>query len=139
MWGVISLKIRAQKNESWIEAISLSYTLLEVELRLLLSSKASNSGRPVPIEKINKQKHLMDLANLAKRKGFIGADIWKTIRDFNDVRNRAIHGYITGEVSYSELREPALTATEVIGAVQDRWLPIEWGQEERTLPTEENL
>lgn len=129
MWELIKRMITAGRKESWIEAISLSYTL-EVELRFLLSSRAGKTGIPIPSEIIDKQKFLMALANLAKDKGFIDESIWKKIQEFNDIRRKAIHRLAQGEISYEELKEPALKSHKIIGEIQDRWLPMKWGPEE---------
>ncbi|MBE3143959.1 MAG: hypothetical protein IMZ61_08555 [Planctomycetes bacterium] len=131
MWKLIKLKIRAQKKESWIEAISLSYTLLEIELRLLLSSKKGASGIPVPPEEIYKQQYLKDLAKVAREKGFIDDTLWGKIIEFNDIRRKAIHRFALGEISYEDLKGPALESTEIMGEIQNCWGgPVKWGPEE---------
>ena len=131
MWDLIKRRISAQKNGFWLESISLSYILLEIELRLLLSSKAGTSGIPIPPRKINNQNYLMKLANLAKDNGFIDETIWKRTKDFNEARRKAIHGLAQGEISYSELKEPALSTGNLIFDIQSRWLPITFGPEEK--------
>ena len=73
----------------------------------------------------------MNLANLAKDNGFIDETIWDRIRAFNCTRIKAIHGLAQGEISYDELKEPALTAGELIYDIQSRWLPITFGLEEK--------
>lgn len=130
LWELIQRMISAEKKESWIEAISHMYTMLEVGLRFLLSSEAGASGVPIPPEKIDRQRFLMELANLAKDKGFIDELIWKKIQEFNDIRKKAIHGLAKGEIKYEGLKEPALKSIKLYGDIQNCWLKIEWGPEE---------
>lgn len=106
MWEIIKLNGKARKNGFWLESLSLSYVLLEVELRLLLTSKVGKDGIPISLEKIEKQQYLMQLANLAKDNKFLDEDTWRRIKEFNDVRKEAIHGLIRGEISYAELETP---------------------------------
>jgi hypothetical protein len=131
MWELIKRVISAGKKESWLEAISLSYTLLEVNLRLLLSSKAGRDRAPIPPEVIGKQKYLMDLANLARKKEFIDDTLLGKIQKFNDIRNKAIHRLAHGEISYEDLREPAMESHKIMGEIQGCYLTLKWGPEER--------
>ena len=131
MWDLIKLKIRAQKNGFWIEALDLSYILLEIELRLLLSSKAGNKGRPIDAEKIDKQEYLMSLANLAKDRDFIDKDTWDKLQDFNDVRRKTIHKLAQGEITYDQLAEPVSEVTKIVHVLQEQWLPIKIGKVEK--------
>ncbi len=130
MGKLISLNIRANRNEYWIEAISLAYTLLEIELRLLLSSKAGASGVPVSPKTIYKQQYLKELAKLAKEKGFIDENLCEKILEFNNIRRKMIHRFALGEISYEELKGPALECHKIMGDIQNCWLPITWGPEE---------
>ena len=130
MWEIIKLELKAKKNGFWLESLSLSYILLEARLRFLLKSKAGKDGIPLPSHKIDKQKYLMSLANLARDHEFINHEIWSKIREFNDIRKKAIHGMIHGEITYSELKEPAENVFEIAYAIQNRWLPITIGKEE---------
>jgi len=131
MWELIKRKIAAQNNGFWLEAISLSYILLEIELRLLLSSKAGALRIPIPPRKIDSQNYLMNLANLAKEEGFIDEKIWDRIKNFNHTRKKAIHGLAQGEISYENLEEIALIAGELMYDIQSCWLPMRFGPEER--------
>jgi len=128
MWEMIKRKNLAQANSFWLESLSLSYVLLEIELRLLLSSKAGDSSIPIPPEKINQQNYLMELANLAKSNGFIDEAMWNKIRDFNQYRSKAIHGLAQGDIEYDELKEPALNTTILLYDIQSCWLPIKFGE-----------
>jgi len=130
MWELIKRKNLAQQNGFWMESLCLSYILLEIELRLLLSSKAGAHGVPLPPRKIDSQHYLMNLANLAKDNGFIDESIWKRIKDFNDIRRKAIHSLAQGEISYEDLKEPALSISSLIFDIQSCWLPIKIGPEE---------
>ena len=130
MLDLIKQKNYAQRNGCWLESISLSYILLEIELRLLLSSKAGALKIPIPPRTIDNQEYLMKLAKLSKAKGFINEDILKRIREFNKVRRRVIHGLAQGKISYSDLRETAFNCSQVVYDIQSCWLPIKFGQEE---------
>lgn len=134
MWNLIKRQILAQKNGFWIESLCLGYTLLEIELRLLLSSKAGARGVPIPPRKIDGQEYLMNLANLAKDNGFIDRSIWERIKDFNDVRKKAIHRLAQGEISYGDLKESTLGISNLIYDVQSCWLPIKIGPDETRPP-----
>ena len=48
MWDLIKHLGAAQRNGFWLEVINLRHVLLEIELRLLLSSKAGESRKPIP-------------------------------------------------------------------------------------------
>ncbi len=130
MWDLIKLRIRALKNEFWLEAIDLTYILLEVELRLLLTSKAGKKGKPLSQNEINQQKYLMNLAFLAKKKEFIEDSLFNSIEEFNKKRRNAIHGLAQGKISYEELRGVLEQTNEVIYKIQNIWLPIQYGEEE---------
>jgi len=130
LWEIIKLESRAKKNGFWLESLSLSYIHLEVELRLLLTSKAGKDSIPLPTEKIDKQAYLMQLANLAKDNKFIDEETWEKIQEFNDIRRKAIHGLIHGEITYAELDKPAKSTFEIAYAIQNKWLKIKFGKEE---------
>jgi len=76
MWELIKRRKAAKKRGCLIEHISLSYTLLEIELRLLLTSKAGNTAIPLPRRRIDSQKFLIKLAEIAKSEDFIDQDIF---------------------------------------------------------------
>lgn len=117
----------AGKSGFWIEHISLSYILLEIELRLLMSSKASPSRKPLPRREIDKQKNLWRLTKLAKRKEFISETIKERISNFIRTRDKAIHRLAYGEIPYNDLKDPAYSIGNLIFDIQNIWLPIEWG------------
>lgn len=131
MWPeFIKLRIRAIKQGHWLEVIDLTYIILEIELRLLLISKAGEQGKPLPIVEIDKQKYLMTLASLAKSKGFLDNSLLGKIKNFNNKRRNAMHGLAQGRISYSELEDVYNNTTELIYDIQNRWLPIKYGSEE---------
>jgi hypothetical protein len=76
----------------------------------------------------------MNLANLAKDNGFIDETIWKRIEEFNDTRRKAIHYLAQGKISYENLKEPALSISNLISDIQSCWLPIRFRPEERYTP-----
>jgi len=93
----------AQRNEYWIESISLSYMMLEVAFWVLLEKKG------VSDEEIDKQKYLIQVANFARDKGYINGDIYRRVQQFNDTRRLIIHRFVRGEISYKkDIFEPAL-------------------------------
>jgi len=130
MWEIIKLELRAKKNGFWLESLSLSYMLLEVGLRLLLTSKAGKDGIPLSSDKIDKQRYLIQLANLAKDHKFLDIETWQKIKEVNDIRRKAIHGLMRGEITYEELAEPAKDTFRIAYAVQNKWLPITFGKAE---------
>jgi hypothetical protein len=130
MWSLIKLRIRAIKQGYWLEVIDLTYIILEIELRLLLTSKARKQGKPLSTTEINEQKYLMSLANLASNKGFLDDSLLEKIRDFNNKRRDAIHGLAQGRISYFNLEDVYKNTTELIYNIQNRWLPISYGPEE---------
>lgn len=127
LWILLKYKLRAQKNGYWIEALSLSYVILEIELRLLLSSKAGTSGVPISKAKIESQKYLLKLANTAKEKGFIDQRLWDRIKEFNEIRNKTIHGLAQGDITYEDLEKPISTITELVHDIQNQWIPYTIG------------
>ena len=130
MWSLIKRLNLAKRSECWLEAINLSYILLEIELHLLFLSKVGTSGIQIPPREIGDQDYLMHLADLARDNKFIDEDLLKRIRDFNNLRKRAIHELIVGEISYDDLKEPALKSIELLGDIQKCWIELEWGPEE---------
>jgi hypothetical protein len=134
MWDLIKLKIKAQNNGYWLEAVDLSYILLEIELRLLLSSKASRI-RAAPTEIVDKE-YLITLAKLAKDKEYIDETLYQKIITFNKTRNDAIHGLAQGRIRYEELEKTCRGTSALLGEIQSRWLPIKYGKIETR---EENL
>jgi len=137
MWDIIKLRVRAIKQGYWLEAIDLTYILLEIELRLLLTSKAGTKGKPLLKDKIDRQKYLMNLANLAKDSGFLNESLWERIREFNNKRRAAIHGLAKGKISYHELEKVCKNTAELIYDIQSLWLPIKYGDKE--VYEEENI
>jgi len=130
----LELEMLARKNKCWLESISISYILLEIMFRLLLSSKAGTSQIPIPPKTINDQNYLMKLANLARDNGFMDETIWKQTNDFNKARNKAIHGLAQGEINYSELKGPALSTRRLMAYINNCRLRITFGQEETRPP-----
>ena len=126
---LIKREALARKNGHWMESISLLYIILEVELRLLLSAKTGDS-RILP-KKIDEQRYIMNLADLAKDNGFIDESIWKRIREFNDKRKKAIHRLAQGEISYGDLEEAVLSADDLRLDIQTCWLAIKSGPTEK--------
>jgi len=131
MWNFIKLWNQAQKSGYWLEFICLSYILLEIELRHLLSSKAGENSIPLPPKEINEQEYLYTLGKLAWEKKFIDNDIWKRIQDFNKKRRNAIHSLAQGKISYDDLKETFSDVCELINDIQRIWLPYKVGPEER--------
>ena len=130
MWEFVRLKIIAQRSGHWIEAISLAYILMEIELRILLTSKAGKDAKPLPLEQINSARYLMDLANLARENEFIDDELFEKIKTFNKIRGECIHQLAQGAITYSQLEATANNTTEIIGEIQSKFLPIYFGEVE---------
>jgi hypothetical protein len=127
LWEIIKLQNRAAKSEFWIEAIALTYIIFEVQLRLLLTSKAGESSIPVPSGDIDDKRHLRDLTDLAIKKKFIDNTLYDKILSFNNSRNKMIHGLIQGKIQYSELKNTFKSTSSAIYEIQSRWLKITVG------------
>jgi len=130
MWDLIKLRSRAKKQGFYLEVIDLTYILFEIELRLLLTSKAGEKKLPLPKLKIDNQKYLMNLANLAKDNKFLDYKLWREIKKFNDFRSSAIHGLAQGKISYPDLKNICDSTTNIIYDIQSCWLKITIGKEE---------
>jgi len=63
--------VSALKKSAWIKAISLGYTLLEMQLGFLVKSKAGPSGQPLGDAVVEKCEYLKQVAVLASDKGFL--------------------------------------------------------------------
>lgn len=120
---------RRQKKESWIEVLSLGYTLLEIGLRHLLSSNVGKQRRPVPDARIMKCEYLLDLAKLALNEGFLREPLYHRIETFNKTRRKAIHKLATGTLKFSELKLAAKDVTPNFGEIQALWLTFTQGTE----------
>jgi len=130
MWGLIKLRIRALKNEFWIETMDLTYILLEVELRLLLTSKAGEAGKPLPPSEIDKADYLKSLADLSLEKKFIDSNLYNEVLSFNTARRKMTHRLIQGEIEYSQLENVCKDSSDIIYKIQSQWLPITIGPTE---------
>ena len=131
MWPLIEKYSRAIKNAYWIETLCLSYTLLEMGLRLLLSSKAGPSQFPPPRADIDRYEYLSTLANFARDEGYLEEALRDRIMEFNNARRLAIHRLAQGEISYDDLEATAKTAGQLMGDIQEIWLPKKIGEEEK--------
>ena len=128
VWNVIKFEIRAKENGFWIESISLSYVILEYQLRILLSCKVDKAGNPISTVKINKAEYLIALANLAKEKDIIDDGLYNKIKQFNDFRRTFIHRLLLEDLNYSQLEEPAKNAWRITEEIQSKWLKLTWGE-----------
>jgi hypothetical protein len=131
MGKIIKLEVRARQNGYWIEAISLSYALLEFQLRLLLRSDVGEEHKLIDVEEINKARFLISLANIAKEKGFIDDTLYKKIEQFNNIRRGLIHKLFLEDIDYSALENQAKDAGGIYQEIESKWLKITWGKEER--------
>ena len=129
-WGIVSMYCRACENESWIEAISLGYTLVEMQLTYLMKSKARPTRQPLADTEIRKCRYLLQRAQLAHREGFLPEAIVHDIEKFNDRRISAIHRLLDENTTLDELKDAANQASMIYGKIQDLWLPVRIGDEE---------
>lgn len=130
MWDLMKVYLRAKKSRYWLETICLAYTILEIELRFLLSSKAGKSGKPISPQRIKKEEYLSGLAKLAKDNNFIDDNTWTKIDNLNKIRRDVIHGLAQGKISYDDLEKPCTGISELFSEIQEYWLPIKIGPEE---------
>ena len=130
-WGIVQLYVSALKKSAWIEAISLGYTLLEMQLRFLVKSKAGPSGQPLDDAVVEKCENLRQVAVLARDKGFLPQVLFEKVKSFNAARIRAIHKLLTGTVTISELEAVASSVSPLYKQIQDLWLKITLGPEQR--------
>ena len=121
----------AGKGGFWIEHLALSYMLLEIQLRLLMTKKARPSRQPLSRKVIDRERNLWDLTILADREKFIDSTIKEKIRDFIKRRDKAIHRLAYGEITYDELRDPSYSIGNLIFDIQNLWLPIKFGPLEK--------
>ncbi len=107
-WSFIEQRNReAQRDEYWIESISLSYMMFEVAFWVLLEKKG------VSDEEIDRQRFLITTAKFARDEGYINGDIYRRVEEFNDTRRLIIHRFIRGEISYEkDIFEPALRGVD---------------------------
>src|SRR5437867_1824869 len=106
-WGTVQLYVSALKKSAWIEATSLGYTLLEMQLRFLVKSKAGRSGKPLDDAVVEKCDYLMQVAVLARDEGFLPQALFDKVKAFNAARIRVIHKLLTETVTVSELQAAA--------------------------------
>jgi len=130
MWNLINLKVRASKNGFWIETVSLTYIILEIELRLLLTSKAGKQGKPLSSSVIDKCNYLKSLADLALEEEFINPNLYDEIISFNKIRSDMTHGLIQGRIEYPQLEDVCKSTSNIINKIQSLWLSITIGPEE---------
>lgn len=134
LWEIIKLENRAKKNGFWLEALSFSYMHLEVELRMLLTTKSGKNNIPLAKETINRERYLMSLANLARENKFIDSKTWEKIKQFNDIRKKTIHKFIQDDMKYEELENTVNIAIDIVGDIQSRYIKLVWGEEEYLTP-----
>ena len=129
-WEIHKLYSSARKNGSWIECISLGYTIFEMQLLYLVRSKARKSRTPLNDDEIE-YRYLIELAKLAKNKGFLPDKLFDEIKAFNDTRRKAIHKLLEGNVKKSELKEASEKVWFFFERIQRLWLPIKIGPEKK--------
>jgi hypothetical protein len=114
-----------------IEAISLGYTLIEINLTQLIRS--SIEGRPaISNSRINKCHYLIQLAKLALDEKIIGQSLYDKIDLFNKVRQAAIHKLAKGKTKKSELESAACFVTNCLSELQPLFgITMTCGPEER--------
>jgi hypothetical protein len=135
-WGVVQLYSSALKKSAWIEAISLGYTLLEMQLRFLVKSKAGRSTQPLDDATVEKCEYLMQVAALARDEGFFPQVLFEKVKALNAARIRALHKLLTETVTMSELQSAASLASPFSKEIQDLWLKKSFGAEQRVGETD---
>ncbi len=110
----------AIERKIWIEAISLGYTLIEINLTQLMRSTIH--GRPIiSRSRINRCRYLIQLAKLALDENSIDQSLYDKIDHFNKVRQAAIHKLAKGKTKKSELESAARSVTDCLGELQLRF------------------
>jgi hypothetical protein len=132
-WGIVHLYVEALRKAAWIEAVSLGYTLLEMELQYLARSKARMSGQPLPEDRIEKCRYLMDVAVLTRDEGFLPQPIFDRVKAFNDARIRIVHKLLTETVTLAEIEDAAKSISPISQEIQALWLTITFGPTERAV------
>jgi hypothetical protein len=120
----------AIERKQWIEAISLGYTLIEINLTQLMRS--SVHGRPaISSSRINKCRYLIQIAKLALDEKIIGQSLYNKIDLFNKVRQAAIHKLAKGKTKKSELESAAHSVTNCLSDLQPLFgIKMTFGPEE---------
>jgi hypothetical protein len=121
----------AIERKTWIEAISLGYTAIEIGLTKLIRSGVQ--GHPTISEsRIEKCNYLIQLAKLAQDEKIIDQSLYDKIDQFNQVRRAAIHKLAEGRTKKSELESAAHSVTDCLSEIQRLFgFKITWGPEER--------
>lgn len=107
-WRFIEKRNKEAKRDGyWIEAMSLSYMMLEVAFWVLLEKKEVSEGE------VDKQRFLIDLAKFARDKGYINGYIYERVQKVNKTRGLIIHQFARGKISYEKgIFEPALRGVD---------------------------
>lgn len=129
-WGIVALHIKSLEEKSWIAAISLGYTLLEMELLQLLRSSARPSGKPLAENDIPQMRYVMSLATLARKEGFLPESIFREVSEFNATRNKVIHKLLDETVTMEELELAANLVNDICFKIQSLWITFTLGPEE---------
>jgi len=109
----------------WLESVSLAYVLLELRIRLLLRTKNVSKNE------IDAQDYLVKLVNYAETKGYLDATLAKEIREFNEIRRKAIHRLVLGSIEYKDIESAARIYNSLTIPLQEAMgIKIELGPEE---------
>lgn len=122
-WGIATMQSAALRRGSWIEAIALGYTLLEIQLRQVLLQNIDRMD--ISENEVEECDYLKCLSRLAYREGLLPEDIHQAVMDFNRCRNQAIHRLATFSVERKELEDCAKSVLPLEKMIQDLWLPFE--------------
>jgi len=109
---VISLVLyfnRAIDDKHWLEAIVLAQMYIETQLRTLL-------GKDIRKNKDNIS--IYALADAALKNNKIDGDLYGRIKEFNSVRNTAVHHLSLGNITYDGLEQSAKQAGSLINELQ---------------------
>lgn len=128
---IFMLYAMAIECKIWIEAISLGYTLLEINLTQLIRS-IGQSRPPISNSRINRCHYLIQIAKLALDENIIDQSLYDKIDHFNKVRQAAIHKLAKGKTKKSELESAARSVTKCLSDLQPLFgITITEGPEER--------
>lgn len=123
-WDLFQFYTKAMKSANYIEAISIAYILIEVELKILLRQKGV--GEKI----IQDQKYLYDVSKCCLKEKIINNALHKRICDFNKTRKDTIHGILDKSVKLREVKDKCEKASRIMGDVQGQWLSFKVGNQE---------
>jgi hypothetical protein len=130
--GATELLNRAGKNGFFIEAVCLSATIIDAQLRIgiILKNQIETKSREIPIEYLfqeekGKKYSERDIFKIAKEKQVINEDLFQKLSAIYDDRNRVIHRYIITEITTAEVLDIGIRYEKLLQEINNRIFEIE--------------